>query len=275
MATASTETMEEPPTYSMCSASKIQQPLPKRYRVKRPGEKSIFNGAGILPVCRYEGELYILLGQPQVGKKAPTVRWFDFGGNKKGVTELPLDCSIRKFAKQTYGAFGLDFNFESPDVLCDIQALYEETCSFPLLLEGAQRWARSQCMMSEESVPLFFNVLEGYHVMILPVPYIASELLDEISMLVDRGKRAFQWLTPGEFSKEALAPRLASTRNLKTALTDLNLNPHFCEEGTYGDFSYHRPTSSLSVHVLTAENSTRDADDGRSGSEVRPRSSLK
>lgn len=259
------------PSYSMCSASKLQQPLPKRYRVKRPGEKSIFNGAGILPVCRYEGELYILLWQPQEGKKAPTVRWYDFGGKKKNVTELPLECSTRKFAKQTYGAFGLDFDFNCENVFSDIQALYQESCSFPLLLEGAQRWARSQCMMSEDSLPIFFNVLEAYHLMILPVPHIASELLDEISMITDGGKRAFQWVTPGEFSKEALAARLASTRNLKPALTDLNLDVHFCEEGTYGDFAYHRPTSSLSVHEVTENPS--DAEPSRPSSEARPRSS--
>lgn len=239
------------PVYHMCNSSKEKIVRPKPYRAKRPAEVSCFAGAGILPVCRNKGQLYILLWQPMAGKKAPTVRWFDFGGRKKDVTELPLECCVRKFAKMTYGAFGLELNYQSPDIYEDIKLLYSEPHAYPLLLEGAKRWAKSQSMENDEPLPIFFNVLEAYHLMVFPVPYIPADFLDEMSALTDDGKRVFQWITPAEFQKEALVGRVASIKNIKSSMTDLNMNAYFCPEGHYGDFHYHRAVSSISVKEIT------------------------
>merc|ERR1719414_264564 len=79
-----------------------QKSLPKKYRSPQPGERSTFQGAGVVPVTRLEsGEVRILLWQPQSGKKQG-VRWYDFGGRKEHHSEFTSACACRKFAKQTY-----------------------------------------------------------------------------------------------------------------------------------------------------------------------------
>merc|ERR1719343_2016467 len=61
--------------------------LPKKYREAQSGEKSTFQGAGVVPVTRLEnGEVKILLWQPQSGTRKG-VRWYDFGGKKEHRSE--------------------------------------------------------------------------------------------------------------------------------------------------------------------------------------------
>jgi hypothetical protein len=98
--------------------------------------------------------------------------------------------------------------------------------------------------MSTENYPLFFNLLEQYHMMILPVPYAPCEMLNEISMRLDDGKRYFMWLTPFEFQVEAMIGRVAGMKYLHQTLKHLNLSSTFCEEGAYD--VHHQPSSSFS-----------------------------
>eukprot|EP00397_Hematodinium_sp_SG-2012_P048652 GEMP01055847.1.p1 GENE.GEMP01055847.1~~GEMP01055847.1.p1 ORF type:complete len:257 (+),score=49.31 GEMP01055847.1:58-828(+) len=230
---------------SFCSAAKTRTDSPRRYKPKRPGEVSSYAGAGILPVCRYKGQLYILVWQPQTGNRSPTVRWYDFGGKKASAVEYTISCATRKFAKQTYGVFGLEFDFRSPEIFENIQAIYSDECAMPLLLEGAQRWAKGQCTFSHENYPHFYNILEQYHMLVLPVPFVPAELLDEISATVDFGKRCFIWLTPEEFQMEAMVSRVSNFKGIHQTLKALSLDTSFCEEGGYDASNHHQPSSSF------------------------------
>lgn len=192
------------------SAMAPTQGLPRKYRAPAKGEKSTFQGAGIAPVARLpSGEAAVLLWQPQKGKKAG-VRWYDFGGRKVSKEEFTSTCACRKFAKQTYGLFGLQIDIrdkagQDREHMCE---LYQGLCNLPLMLKASQEWAQMQVL--GEAPRIFYNDVHEYHTYLLGVPYIPAEMLGQVSTLVDDGKRIFKWLTRADLDKEVLAPRLHS-----------------------------------------------------------------
>lgn len=205
--------------------------LPKKYRAKKPGEISSYQGAGIVPVCRLEdGKVMLLLQQPQKGNKKG-VRWWDFGGRKLNKTEFTSAAACRKFAKQTYGIFGIDADWVDPDVASNLGELYHDLANLPLMLNTAQEWAATQLL--EDSSNVYYNDQHEYHVYLLNVPFVPSEILDKASEIVDEGKRNFLWLTTEEFLEEALAARL-HVDGLMRQITLLNQNV-WPSEAWYGN----------------------------------------
>lgn len=180
--------------------------LPKKYRSKKPGEVSSYQGAGIVPVTRTdEGRVLFLLQQPQKGKKKG-VRWWDFGGKKLNKAEFTSATACRKFAKQTYGIFGVMADWTDANVMKNLGELYHDLANLPLMLKASQDVAQTQLL--DDCQRVFYNDQHEYHLYLLSVPWVPSEVLDEASNIVDDGKRSFMWLTSEEFMEEALAARL-------------------------------------------------------------------
>eukprot|EP00429_Kryptoperidinium_foliaceum_P053855 CAMPEP_0176080116 /NCGR_PEP_ID=MMETSP0120_2-20121206/40072_1 /TAXON_ID=160619 /ORGANISM="Kryptoperidinium foliaceum, Strain CCMP 1326" /LENGTH=290 /DNA_ID=CAMNT_0017413877 /DNA_START=80 /DNA_END=952 /DNA_ORIENTATION=- len=182
-----------------------QVQLPKKYKKPKAGEVSTYGSAGVVPVTRTpDGQARILLWQPQSGNKKG-VRWYDFGGRKESQTEFTSACACRKFAKQTYGIFGCSLNLpEEADA--HLEELYQGLANLPLMLRASQDWADLQLL--DDSPRIFYNDVHEYHTYLLLVPYVAAEVLDKISELVDGGKRKFRWLSREDLLEEVLAPRL-------------------------------------------------------------------
>lgn len=174
--------------------------LPKKYRMPVQGERSTFQGAGLVPVCRLpNGEVRILLWQSQQGKKTG-VRWWDFGGKKESKEEFTSHCACRRFAKQTYGIFGTDLNLsslETEKAMLEIKELYVGLCNLPLMCEVSKRWAQLQ--LTDDNTKLFYHDKHEYHTYLMNVPYIGDEILTAISEIVDGGKRVFKWLGANDF----------------------------------------------------------------------------
>jgi len=220
--------------------------LPKKYRTCKPGEVSTYQGAGIIPVCRYNGQTKVLLHQPQKGKRAG-VRWYDFGGKKTDKTEFTSHCACRKFAKQTYGLFGVDANFADSDVVNHLSELYHDLNNLPLMLKASEDWSQSQLMDDDRRV--YYNDQHEYHVYMINVPFIPDEILTEVSAMVDGGKRMFMWLTPEDFASEALAPRLHMDGLLKQ-IAILDEESWVRENAEYSDGALCPATSSFTAAVL-------------------------
>mmetsp|Transcript_9217 Transcript_9217/g.24205 ORF Transcript_9217/g.24205 Transcript_9217/m.24205 type:complete len:256 (-) Transcript_9217:123-890(-) len=196
--------------------------LPRKYRAAKPGEKSTYKGAGVVPVTRLpNGEARILLWQPQSGKKAG-VRWYDFGGKKSSSDEFTSSCACRKFAKKTYGLFGcqVDISNANPETLQEhLEELYQGLCNLPLMLKSSQDWAQTQIL--SESPRIFYNDVHEYHTYMLGVPYVAEEVLNSVSKIVDGGKRVFRWLGREDTEREVLAARL-HTESFMRQVRNLN-----------------------------------------------------
>jgi hypothetical protein len=186
------------------AAMNPQVNLPRKYRTARPGEKSTFQGAGVVPVTRMpDGEVRILLWQPQSGRKKG-VRWYDFGGRKENAAEFTSTCACRKFAKQTYGVFGCEI--ELSDNSEHLNELYQGLANLPLMLRSSREWAKMQLL--DETSRIFYSDIHEYHAYMLIVPYVPEEVLNKVSQIVDGGKRVFKWLNREEVKQEVLAPRL-------------------------------------------------------------------
>mmetsp|Transcript_19899 Transcript_19899/g.60564 ORF Transcript_19899/g.60564 Transcript_19899/m.60564 type:complete len:272 (-) Transcript_19899:63-878(-) len=183
-----------------------QTALPKKYRAPQPGEKSTFQGAGIVPVTRMEnGEVRILLWQPQSGRKQG-VRWYDFGGRKEHRTEYTSVCAARKFAKETYGVFGCKLDMPKKEASEHVKELYQGLCNLPLMMHTSKEWAQMQ--LCNDDIRMFYNDIHEYHCYLLLVPFVDAEILNQISKIVDGGKRVFRWLSLDDVKMEVLAPRL-------------------------------------------------------------------
>mmetsp|Transcript_113928 Transcript_113928/g.317239 ORF Transcript_113928/g.317239 Transcript_113928/m.317239 type:complete len:263 (+) Transcript_113928:73-861(+) len=183
-----------------------QPNLPKKYRTPHPGEKSTYQGAGVVPVTRLEnGEVRILLWQPQSGKKKG-VRWYDFGGTKEQRSEYTSHCAARKFAKETYGVFGCNIDLPASNSEAHLQELYQGLCNLPLMMHTSQEWAKLQ--LCHDDIRMFYNDIHEYHCYLVLVPYVDAEVLGQISKIVDGGKRVFRWLSRQDVEDEVLATRL-------------------------------------------------------------------
>jgi len=228
------------------AATYQQVVLPKRYRACKPGEVSTYQGAGIVPVCRMNGQAKILLHQPQKGKRAG-VRWYDFGGKKTDKTEFTSHCACRKFAKQTYGLFGVDANFQDSDVVDQLPELYHDLANMPLMLKASEDWAQAQLMDDDRRI--YYNDQHEYHIYLINVPYIPDEILTEVSAMVDGGKRMFMWLSPEDFASEALAPRL-HTDGLMKQIATLEEELWVKESAEYNDGTLCAATSSFAATIV-------------------------
>jgi len=222
--------------------------LPKKYRACKPGEVSTYQGAGIVPVCRQNGQTKILLHQPQKGKRAG-VRWYDFGGKKTDKAEFTSHCACRKFAKQTYGLFGVDAEFSDTDVVNQLPELYHDLNNMPLMLKASEDWAQAQLM--GDNVKIYYNDQHEYHIYLINVPYIPDEILTEVSAMVDGGKRMFMWLSPEDFASEALAPRL-HTDGLMKQIAALDEEEWVKEGAEYSDGTLCAATSSFAATVVAS-----------------------
>jgi len=204
--------------------------LPKKYRPAKPGEVSTYQGAGIVPICRRDQQVLILLQQPQKGKKMG-VRFWDFGGRKLNKSEFTSRAACRKFAKQTYGIFGVNADWEDPAVLDNVGELYHDLANLPLMLNASQEWAQTQLL--DDCQKIFYNDQHEYHIYFLNVPFVPTEVLDSASSIVDEGKRQFAWLTPEDFMEEALAPRL-HVDTLMRQIAVLNQEVWVIDDSQYG-----------------------------------------
>lgn len=206
--------------------------LPKRYRTPQEGEKSTFQGAGVVPVTRLEdGETRILLWQPQSGAKQG-VRWYDFGGRKESRTEYTSICAARKLAKQTYGIFGCNVEVPADKASVHLRELYQGLCNLPLMMQTSREWAQLQ--LCNDNIRVLYNDIHEYHCYFLSVPYVEAKVLTEISKLVDGGKRVFRWFTASELEEEVVAPRL-HTESFSEHLAALNEEGEIRAGQTYGD----------------------------------------
>uniref|UniRef100_A0A7S4RJ41 Uncharacterized protein n=1 Tax=Alexandrium monilatum TaxID=311494 RepID=A0A7S4RJ41_9DINO len=183
-----------------------QTALPKKYRHPQPGERSTYQGAGVVPVARLDdGEIRILLWQPQSGNKKG-VRWYDFGGKKEHRSEYTSVCAARKFAKQTYGVFGCNLDLPKDSSEGHLMELYQGLCNLPLMMHTSQEWAKMQ--LCHDDIRMFYNDIHEYHCYIVLVPHVDAEVLGKISKLVDGGKRVFRWLSRQDVKDEVVAARL-------------------------------------------------------------------
>jgi hypothetical protein len=228
-----------------------QTEIPKKYRKATPGEVSTYQGAGIVPVCRLaSGEVRVLLWQPQAGRKMG-VRWYDFGGRKKSKQEYTSNCACRKFAKETYGIFGCQINItgvSSEKVGEHLAELYQGLSNLPLMLRASQEWAQMQLL--DDNSKVFYNDIHEYHIYLLNVPYVPSDILGAVSQIVDGGKRVFKWLSKEDFTEEVLAPRLHSEAfaNQVMALSD---DPWVRCGQAYGDGDIRTATGCFSATVVS------------------------
>merc|ERR1719199_1916605 len=227
-----------------------QTDLPKKYRQARPGERSTYQGAGIVPVCRLaNGEVRVLLWQPQKGRKQG-VRWYDFGGKKNSKQEFTSYCACRKFAKQTYGIFGCQINIigaSSEQVGEHLAELYQGLSNLPLMLRASQEWAQMQLL--DDNSKVFYNDIHEYHIYLLNVPYVPADILGAVSEIVDGGKRVFKWLSKEDFSQEVLAPRLHSEA-FATQVMSLADDPWVRYGQAYGDGDIRTATGCFSSTVV-------------------------
>jgi hypothetical protein len=228
------------------AASIPQVNLPRKYRVAKPGERSTFQGAGVVPVTRMaNGEVRILLWQPQSGKKKG-VRWWDFGGRKEHRTEFTSACACRKFASQTYGVFGCQMDLGGGD-LSHLSELYQGLANLPLMLKASQEWSKVQ-LLDDKLAKVFYNDVHEYHTYLLFVPYVPAEILDRVSKMVDSGKRAFRWLSREDLQKEVLCPRL-HIANFAQQIEELPDDPWIQEGAAYGEGKVATATGSFSAVV--------------------------
>mmetsp|Transcript_75553 Transcript_75553/g.179502 ORF Transcript_75553/g.179502 Transcript_75553/m.179502 type:complete len:265 (-) Transcript_75553:67-861(-) len=230
-----------------------QQQLPRRYKKPVVGEVSTYAGAGLVPVCRGpDGEVRMLLWQPQAGKKKG-VRWFDFGGRKLEKKEFTSNCACRKFAKQTYGVFGCQINVQGvpPEKAKEyLSELYQGHCNLPLMLKASQEWAQLQLL--DDNPKIFYNDVHEYHVYLINVPYVPPEILDEVSLLVDGGKRKFKWLSSADFKDEGehvLAPRLL-TEHFQDWINNLPNDIWVRYGQAYGDADIRKENGSFAATVV-------------------------
>lgn len=223
-----------------------QLKLPKKYRRQQPGEVSTFQGAGVVPATRLpNGEVRILLWQPQAGRKKG-VRWYDFGGRKKESQEFTSVCACRKFAKETYGLFGCNLEMDG-EVSTHLKELYQGLANLPLMLRASQEWALLQ--LTETEARIYYNDIHEYHTYMLCVPYVEAELLNQVSQIVDGGKRKFRWMTVAELKKEVMAPRL-HTASLEDQLDLLQDDPWVTRSDAYGDAVSKPATGCFSASVV-------------------------
>jgi len=228
---------------AMCPQTK----LPKKYRTPGTGEKSTFQGAGVIPVTRLEdGKALVLLWQPQKGKKKG-VRWFDFGGRKTTKEEFTTGCACRKFAKETYGIFGCNLEMDGQDSAGQLRELYQGLANLPLMLRSSEEWAKLQLL--EDGSRIFYSDIHEYHAYMLNVPYVPESILNEVSAIVDGRKRIFRWMTVEDIRSEVLAPRL-HIASLSKALDDLALDPWVRPTKAYGQGVVQAPTGSFSASVV-------------------------
>merc|ERR1719199_832604 len=227
-----------------------QTDLPKKYRQARPGERSTYQGAGIVPVCRLAtGEVRVLLWQPQKGRKQG-VRWYDFGGKKNSKQEFTSYCACRKFAKQTYGIFGCQINITgvpAEKVGDHLAELYQGLSNLPLMLRASQEWAQMQLL--DDNSKVFYNDIHEYHIYLLNVPYVPADILGAVSEIVDGGKRVFKWLSMDDFTREGehvLAPRL-HTENFYMWIKALADDPWVRYGQAYGDSDVRSATGSFAA----------------------------
>lgn len=233
------------------SAHLPQTQLPRKYRLPRPGEKSTFQGAGVVPVCRLpDGEVRVLLWQPQKGNKKG-VRWYDFGGKKINKAEYTSHCATRKFAKQTYGIFGCNLDFDGipqSQVGSHLAELYHGShCNLPLMLKSSADWAQLQLL--DDGARIFYNDIHEYHTYLINVPYVASEVLDQISAMVDNGKRAFKWMSVQDLAAQGeivLAARLHN-RNFAGWLRSFADDAWVRKGEAYGDGHLQEATGNFSA----------------------------
>lgn len=227
-----------------------QTDAPKKYRKPRDGERSTYQGAGIVPVCRLaNGEVRVLLWQPQKGRKKG-VRWYDFGGRKNSKTEFTSNCACRKFAKQTYGIFGCQINIAgvpSDQVGVHLAELYQGLSNLPLMLRASQEWAQMQLL--DDNSKVFYNDIHEYHIYLLNVPYVPADILGAVSDIVDGGKRVFKWLSKEDFSDEVLAPRLHSEAFANQVMS-LSDDPWVRSGQAYGDGDIRTATGCFSSTVV-------------------------
>jgi len=228
------------------AASIPQVHLPRKYRVPRPGERSTFQGAGVVPVTRgADGQVRILLWQPQSGKKKG-VRWWDFGGRKETRTEFASACACRKFAGQTYGLFGCELALAGGD-LDPLFELYQGLANLPLMLKASQEWAKLQ-LLDDNMAKVFYNDVHEYHTYLLFVPHVSDEILNRVSQIVDGGKRVFRWLSREDLESEVLCPRL-HTASFAQQIEDLPIDPWIQSGSKYGEGCVGAPTGSFSAVV--------------------------
>jgi len=220
-----------------------------KYRHPKEGELSTYQGAGVIPLTRMpDGEVRILLWQPQKGKKTG-VRWYDFGGQKKDKDEFASNCACRKLAKETYGLFGCSIAFDGvpveriPEFLGE---LYQGLYNLPLMQDRSQAWAQIQLL--ENGPKVFYNDVREYHTYLLAVPFVSDEILNMVSQIVDGGKRIFRWLSQDDLREEVLAPRL-HMHSLAQQLEDLPDDPWIYAQKVFQDRLPETATSSFSVTV--------------------------
>lgn len=184
-----------------------ERQLAKPFRIpQRPDEINNYDGAGMIPCTMVDGKLHVLLNQPRRGKKAG-MRWFDFGGKKKTLDELPSDCACRKFTKYTYGLFAIETDWSSEDVMDDLEEIYaRKGTTWPLLLKAGTDWSK-KWLLESDSVS-FYDSQQNYHLFLMPVPFIAADIFTEVSALMDGNKREFQWIPHDIFSAGPLALRV-------------------------------------------------------------------
>eukprot|EP00933_Yihiella_yeosuensis_P069659 TRINITY_DN7641_c0_g1_i1.p1 TRINITY_DN7641_c0_g1~~TRINITY_DN7641_c0_g1_i1.p1 ORF type:complete len:302 (-),score=61.09 TRINITY_DN7641_c0_g1_i1:67-864(-) len=227
--------------------------LPKKYRTAGQGEVSTFQGAGVVPVTRLpDGTRKLLLWQPQKGKKKG-VRWYDFGGRKKTKEEFTTACACRKFAKETYGIFGCNLEIDQAsgaNMSMQLQELYQGLHNLPLMLRASDDWAQVQ-MLGEES-KVFYNDIHEYHSYMLCVPHISDHVLNEVSRIVDGGKRIFRWMTAEELAEEVLAPRL-HTASFAKALETFSTDEWVRDCREYGGKATRLANGAFSAHVIKKE----------------------
>lgn len=243
------------------AAMTVQPKLPARYRKPRPGERSTYQGAGIVPVCRVgNGQAHVLVWQPQKGHKHG-VRWYDFGGKKLDKTEFTSYCACRKFAKQTYGIFGCELGLEGIHIEKlqeHLGELYHGLANLPLMLKTSQDWAQMQLLNDDPRV--FYNDIHEYHVYLLNVPYVPAEIFRKVSYIVDGGKRMFKWLSKEDFAHEVLAPRL-HTASFSSHVVKLTDDPWVRYSESYGDGQVCPARGSFSATVVDS-NGKRESKKG-------------
>lgn len=196
---------------SLCGVLEARRPqkLPKQHRILLPREDGRFMGAGFVPFTLADPSNP---GQPSLllSRHHGQAHFHDFGGDKSSPEETVVECATRHLTEETFGLLALDFNPIDVNSTIDVLKEIHFSGGARLLSRCSSKWIACQ-LVNQHAFSCHFNEKSDYAVSLIPIEYIATDLLNAASDALEGGRRRYYWIPFSDIRETPLIPRLAIT----------------------------------------------------------------
>jgi len=183
-------------------------------------------GAGILPFCVREGEVFFFFHRTFEGKKQGT--WIDCGGGKSSQDHTLIETAAREFAEETGGLWKNEHfivsSMKPTESLHEFETSEMVKKSFLKMLEHIKNEMKLQ--EKEKKRVWILKYHESYLMVLLQIDWIPCENFNGNFASISPKKREFGWISAKDIIEKKtslpLYQRVCFIPNFWKAITEIN-----------------------------------------------------